>query len=126
MKIITTESGTKIAERLLMPPYPTFDDCQEDAAHYRLPSTGLDLSQAQAVETPRMGKVKDVDAVARAIVSLARRLFGADNQLTIEGFAEALARIWASDPPAIREARALRLAPVVAWLRAASTPKPWR
>jgi hypothetical protein len=77
---------------LLMPTYTTFDDCKEDAAHYRLPSTGLDLSQAQAVVITGMGKVKDAEAAARAIGSLARRLFGADNQLTIEGFAEAVAR----------------------------------
>ena len=76
MKIITTESGIRITEILLMPTYTTFDDCKEDAAHYQLLGTGLDLSQPQAVEIQGMGNVKDVDAAARAIGSLARRLFG--------------------------------------------------
>ena len=35
----------------------------------------------------------------------------------LQSAAEAMARSWASDTPAVRSARALRLAPVVAWLR---------
>ena len=52
-----------------------------------LTATGLaEACQSHAVEIPGTGGVKDVGATARVIGGLMRRLFGAGDQLSIEGF----------------------------------------
>ena len=52
-----------------------------------LTASGLaEACQSHAVEIPGIGGVKDVDAAARVIGGLMRRLFGGRDQLSIEGF----------------------------------------